>query len=100
MAARTGPAPGPRPRPGPGRRCRRRARPAPQLSFEDIAVRFSREELEILDEEQKELYRTVMEDNYETLVSLHGDYVSRLWVQLQKCCRVFPLTSVLLRNRL
>ncbi|NWQ91388.1 ZNF30 protein, partial [Burhinus bistriatus] len=42
-------------------------------TFEDIAVRFSREEWASLDDEQKELYRNVMEDNYETLVSLYCD---------------------------
>ncbi|NXJ72238.1 ZN184 protein, partial [Rostratula benghalensis] len=46
--------------------------PSPEVpvTFEDIAMHFSREEWEILDEEQKELYRTVMESNYEMLVSL------------------------------
>ncbi|NWW45301.1 ZN879 protein, partial [Pedionomus torquatus] len=43
------------------------------VTFEDIAVHFSRKEWEILDEEQKELYRTVMEDSYEMLVSLYCD---------------------------
>ncbi|NXA30261.1 ZN777 protein, partial [Ibidorhyncha struthersii] len=40
---------------------------------EDVAVRFSGEEWASLADEQKELYRSVMEDNYETLVSLYCD---------------------------
>ncbi|XP_056401088.1 zinc finger protein 93-like [Hyla sarda] len=38
--------------------------------FEDIAVYFSREEWVYLDEEQKELYRQVMMDNYQTFSTL------------------------------
>ncbi|XP_063273825.1 zinc finger protein 777-like [Prinia subflava] len=39
--------------------------------FEDVAVRFSRQEWASLDEGQREMYRTVMEGNYEMLMSLY-----------------------------
>ncbi|NWV68500.1 ZN528 protein, partial [Malurus elegans] len=40
------------------------------LVFEDVAVRFSRQEWASLNEGQRDLYRSVMEGNYEMLVSL------------------------------
>ncbi|XP_054027266.1 zinc finger protein 777-like [Dryobates pubescens] len=43
------------------------------MAFEDVAVRFSRQEWAELDDEQRDLYRSVMEDNYEMLMSLYCD---------------------------
>ncbi|NXY89155.1 ZN783 protein, partial [Alcedo cyanopectus] len=41
------------------------------VTFEDIAVHFSRQEWASLDVGQRQLYHAVMEDNYATLVSLY-----------------------------
>ncbi|KAM9573415.1 zinc finger protein 777-like [Guaruba guarouba] len=45
--------------------------PTVPVTFEDIVVHFSEVEWASLDDGQRELYRTVMEDNYEMLVSLY-----------------------------
>uniref|UniRef100_A0A8D2B193 KRAB-A domain containing 1 n=2 Tax=Sciurus vulgaris TaxID=55149 RepID=A0A8D2B193_SCIVU len=43
------------------------------ISFKDLEVRFSEEEWRLLEERQREFYRDVMRENYETLVSVGTD---------------------------
>uniref|UniRef100_A0A8C0VZN8 KRAB domain-containing protein n=1 Tax=Castor canadensis TaxID=51338 RepID=A0A8C0VZN8_CASCN len=40
------------------------------LSFEDVAVDFTREEWQFLNPSEKDLYKEVMSENYENLVSV------------------------------
>ncbi|KAM4028404.1 uncharacterized protein ACNLHF_023768 isoform 2-T2 [Anomaloglossus baeobatrachus] len=72
-----------------------------KVTFEDVAIYFSKEEWELLGEEDKALYREVMSDNYQSLISLgllqeKPDLVLRmekeenLWVTLGSPRRIRP----------
>jgi len=62
------------------------------VTFEDIAIYLSRAEWDMVAEEQRELYRSVMLDNYELLASL-GNVQLQL---LEGCsrCREFHRTWI------
>lgn len=60
------------------------------IAFQDLAVQFSEDEWQLLGERQRELYRDVMQENYEALVSL-GKELAAPWGLSGEAWRVSTL---------
>lgn len=58
--------------------------PQVTITFKDLAVRFSEEEWRLLEERQREFYREVMRENYETLVSVGKELLGLPWDRRQQ----------------
>ncbi|XP_066847197.1 zinc finger protein 777-like isoform X1 [Anser cygnoides] len=69
--------------------------PSVPVTFEDVSVQFSTQEWALLDDGQKELYRSVMQSSYEMLVSLYCDLakpelLSRIEKEEEPCVPAEP----------
>ncbi|XP_043923735.1 zinc finger protein 705F-like isoform X2 [Protopterus annectens] len=59
--------------------------------FEDVAVGFSREEWDLLSEQEKELHREVMVQNFENMISVgYNIPVDQLWLFIKKHETILP----------
>ncbi|XP_075070407.1 zinc finger protein 783-like isoform X2 [Mixophyes fleayi] len=64
------------------------------VHFEDVAVYFTEDEWRSLEEWQKELYKDVMKENYQTLVFVgQPEILSRIERGEDPCIRAHPLSA-------